>query len=846
MFNKFLFIFFYIIISVNSVFSADVTSGLTFRSHTEVKEKRTSLLLNEGKYFHLPKGFSLEFDIKFRTEEHNYGYVYRIVGNDTVCFDLISNFRGNNKTLSFIERNKIFIPYNTIDEVDNNDWNKFSFKLDLQSQKITASFNNEKTEVPCSYTNLSDFRFQFGFCNAENFISYDVPPITIKDIRLYDSKNNLIAFWPLDKHNINEAYDSVKNYIAHAYNPIWEIDKHTEWLEEKHFQAPLYTQIAYNNNEGLIYFVNNDYMLVYDNKENRTDTIKPVSGYPFHISSNQLIYNSYTKDLISYDLEYTRTSVYDFNKNEWSGNEPTLRTPYTHHNNFISSADSSLYIFGGYKEYIYKNDLFKLDMENQSLIEIDYGKSIPPRYLSAVGFKNPESLLLIGGYGNESGKQELGPHNYYDLYEINTRNFEVKKLWKLSLPAEHYLFSNNMVVDTVRNKIYALTFPNDRSNSYIQLRSFDLENGKNEILADTIPFTFEDINSFCSLYFDSISNKLYAITAYNNQDKSNISIYSLLYPPLSKSEIRQKNSQLVATSSIITGIIILGLLFCIICFLIFNIKKRTKAISENITKLPASRKKEDDYSSPYPIKKSSILFLSGFQVWDKTGNDITKEFTPTLRNLLVLIILYTQKNDKGVSNNTLREILWNDKSIDKAENNRRVNIQKLKKLLDKLEGIELVNTNTYWTIKYQQSFFSDYFMVFQLMDDIEKHHDTAERKKLNDLLHLLSYGAPLPYLHKHWADPFISDYSSTIQEFLWSLTHKEFVKNDNKLFVNIADIIFLFDPTDEEALALKCSALYEMGKTGQAKMAYDSFCTEYKKTLGISMDKDFNFFLNKN
>lgn len=161
-----------------------------------------------------------------------------------------------------------------------------------------------------------------------------------------------------------------------------------------------------------------------------------------------------------------------------------------------------------------------------------------------------------------------------------------------------------------------------------------------------------------------------------------------------------------------------------------------------------------------------------------------------------------------------------------------------------LDGIELINTNTYWTLKYEDTFFSDYFMVYRLMNQIESEK-VIEYDKLNDLLHLLSYGIPLPYLHQHWADSFISDYSLLVQEYLWSLVDKEPVKNDNKLQISIADIIFIFDPIDEDTLALKCSALHKLGKTGPAKMTYDWFCTEYKRIIGIDFDKDFNYFIDK-
>ncbi|MCQ4917106.1 hypothetical protein NE451_21890, partial [Bacteroides nordii] len=70
-------------------------------------------------------------------------------------------------------------------------------------------------------------------------------------------------------------------------------------------------------------------------------------------------------------------------------------------------------------------------------------------------------------------------------------------------------------------------------------------------------------------------------------------------------------------------------------------------------------------------RKSSILFLDGFHVWDKNGIDITKSITPILKQLLILIIIYSVNNKKGISNVTLLELLWFDKMDESAQNNRR-------------------------------------------------------------------------------------------------------------------------------------------------------------------------------
>ena len=83
-------------------------------------------------------------------------------------------------------------------------------------------------------------------------------------------------------------------------------------------------------------------------------------------------------------------------------------------------------------------------------------------------------------------------------------------------------------------------------------------------------------------------------------------------------------------------------------------------------------------------KNNSILLFGGFQIFDREGKDITGQFTPLPKKLLLYILLHTLRNEKGVSSQSLYETFWFDKSVESARNNRAVNIVKLKSLLENL------------------------------------------------------------------------------------------------------------------------------------------------------------------
>ncbi|MFV0469501.1 MAG: hypothetical protein ACK5MK_11320 [Dysgonomonas sp.] len=62
-----------------------------------------------------------------------------------------------------------------------------------------------------------------------------------------------------------------------------------------------------------------------------------------------MIYNPYTKELWSYDLDSPTISIFDFLTNKWSMNDLQLKNPnFSQHNSFILPKDSALYIWCGY------------------------------------------------------------------------------------------------------------------------------------------------------------------------------------------------------------------------------------------------------------------------------------------------------------------------------------------------------------------------------------------------------------------------------------------------------------------------------------------------------------------
>ena len=86
-------------------------------------------------------------------------------------------------------------------------------------------------------------------------------------------------------------------------------------------------------------------------------------------------------------------------------------------------------------------------------------------------------------------------------------------------------------------------------------------------------------------------------------------------------------------------------------------------------------------------------------MFDEKGNDITGKFTPLIKELFLVLWLYTHKNNKGISSQKLKDLLWYDKSDKSAQNNRAVNITKLKTILKQLGDFSISKKTGYWIIE---------------------------------------------------------------------------------------------------------------------------------------------------
>jgi hypothetical protein len=91
-----------------------------------------------------------------------------------------------------------------------------------------------------------------------------------------------------------------------------------------------------------------------------------------------------------------------------------------------------------------------------------------------------------------------------------------------------------------------------------------------------------------------------------------------------------------------------------------------------------------------------------------------------------------------------------------------------------------------------------------------------------------------------WLDDFKADVSDKIVDTLVAFAEKFDVKTDAEFIIRLADCIFNFDRSNEEAMILKCKAEYCLGKHSLAKLTYEKFIKEYQLLYNEEYKRSFN------
>ncbi|MBN2639549.1 MAG: hypothetical protein JXR65_10750 [Bacteroidales bacterium] len=829
--------------------------GLGFNGQEEGLDARTEFNLSPEEPFQMEGDLELGFKLMIRPSiQRTYGYVLRIVDKNNFNIDILNSFENGQFYLYIVHGNNdaaINIP---IEDNLVSEWIDIRLKLLVDAQKFilyTPDTFYVVEQLPLIKTN--SYRITFGASKIDGFCTTDVPSMSIKDVRLFNNGHEKY-FWPLDELNGCEVFDQIERQKALVRNPCWLKSMHSEWRKLFNDQEKGGVVVATDRKNDRLFFIGEQQLKIVSLGDNAVKVIEYKNRPVIEMKGCQAVFDQKKNCIFLYDIDVKQVSEINVKTGEWIG-ESSIRnyaTTFLHHNKVYCSETNTLLVFGGYGRHTYKNLIQSINLKdkNYRVLNIDAGV-YSPRYMAGLGSLN-DTIFIFGGYGSESGNQMINPRSSYELLTFCLKDSCFDKRHDVRHLIPDMCVANSLYIDAKTRQFYALAFNKANTNGSLKLLRGELDSPDIEIVGSEVPYSFFDINSYADLYYSEIQSKLYAITTYLNQDDiTQVEIFSINYPPFALDSSAGEDVETAAFNWILSSLLFV-LLGSVVYFMIYRykIKSVVKGSLKNYedSVLPVVEDvsvsiDNGEIESCGDVMEVELIdafynvsLFGGFQIFSSEKRDVTSGFTPLLKELFLLVWLFTYKNNRGISSDKVCEILWPDKTEKSAKNNIAVNFAKLRTLLSEIGDVELSRKAGYWKVIFNESCLKSDYLDFLKLTESKIDLNLA---KIEKLIEILKRGAFLQNVEYVWLDDFKALVSDRIVETLVAYVQKH-AENNPEVNIDIANCIFSFDVVNEEALIMKCKAQCLLGQHGLAKKTYDSFIKEYMLLYGEEYSYSFN------
>lgn len=844
--------------------------GLGFNSHAVVQENRTSLDLSPNDSICFGNSMQMDFDLNFLSgQEIYFGYIVRLV-NSNQNIDLMCTQNTFKVVIGQQLTNIVF----TLDTTALfKKWSHFSLSVDAGKQSVSLKVNGQHMGTQPVAIKNTCFHILWGANDHYRFNTRDLPPMQVKDILLLDEGKEK-NYWPLSDTSGTTSTDNIGHRQAAIKNPVWVKPKHQHWQPWSSFVLNGNAVIAFDPVSDRLYVAGSDSLgVINPTQKNHIDWYP--SGHPGFQLGNQAVFSPLTNKMYGFSIDQHRVLSLDPATHNWTGSmHDSILTEYWHANKLVSPVDTSLYMIGGYGQLKYKNTIFRYSLIKGGWEKITPGgDNFTPRYLAALGLNQAaDTAFIIGGYGSPTGDQMLNPGYYYDMFAFDIRHQRFSRMFTIDSANPHYVFANSLVINPDDGHYYGLTFENGSFDTQLKLVRGGLNGSPLEYLGDAIPFAFYDIQSFVDLYYSPRNQKLIAVTLFCSPETekhktTRVKIFTLDFPPERIAATVPANVNTPGWNKY--RWLIAAALVSIFGAFVWQ-RKKTERINKKTTGQGIPAYTSDGIpqpvttSPPQPLAEmattgtlhtpvyasqvpdaveedlasaaNQVLLFGQFQVNDSEEADITKSFTPLLKELFLLILVYTYRNGKGIPADLLSELLWHDKSQKDAKNNRAVNLAKLKTVLEKTDHSITTREGGYLQLQSGTSGKIDYRDFI----DLQRKKQATDNAYIKQLLSIAGRGSFLQQTEYNWLDDIKAEVSNQVIDDCLSYIHSVNLADEAELVIEICNTIFNFDRLNEDALVYKCKGLIHLKRHALANTTYLKFTKEYREIYGEEFPKSFN------
>jgi len=629
------------------------TFGLKFKGQDVTLDKRTELNLTPDNYLSFQNEFEVSFDFKLDLNNPNFvfGYVVRIINEENFNVDLLTAPSPNLSLNVVVGKNNSIVPIQYSASAISN-WLNLRVKFLLSEDRMVFYMPDTfYVQDNVGFKEKDNFKIIFGANDFGQFKTSDVPSMNIKNIRLSENGKQKY-FWLLDEDSGNTANDKLKRIEAKVKNPIWLKQSHHSWQNQMNEEISGNVIYANDPASGRVFLIAENGLTIYSAEDNKTTQVDYTNDFPKMISGYKAIFNSNNNRLYCYIVAEATTYWLDIENGKWDklGSGTSIESRYRHHNSYFNPENNSIYIFGGYGLHKYYNLIRRLDLRDNSRNDIPNDKTIfHPRYLAGMA-ELEDTLYFLGGYGSHTGDQLINPRSYFDLFAYSIKENKLFKKFEIPHLIDDMIVANTMWINEER-EYYALINSKSTFEGQLQMINGNLDSPNVEFVGDSIPYTFLDIRSEAKLFYMPSTNKLYAYTSYFDDSSTEVNIYSIDNPPNISSVVAAKSHEGEWSS---LYYIVAALFVLLTSGILLIVRRKKKAAHINIKNQTIGKDlnnvdvQEIDKTVSESINYNIILF-GGFQVFNKEKKDITNKFSPLLKELFLLILLHTFKNEKGIS-----------------------------------------------------------------------------------------------------------------------------------------------------------------------------------------------------
>lgn len=852
--------------------------GLRFYGNEKEIARRSALIIPDpdsevAPVEKLSVSFSLRFDninspgficgIKNRTSEDMFCLMYWCYpNNDTVYISFGKEG----------ERELCSVPFKAAD-ISGRLLN-ITVELDAQTNQTHLSIGDKDISVDDVDLSPLPFRPQLNFGLTRHIV--ETASIALSDLTV--TADGITTRIPLNESAGNAVHDEEGHIAGRAHNPIWLINEAFYWEKLVELKSSTPTGCAYDPDSRQFFSYNNDSLRIF-NSDSRFLSSLPLKGKgKFPSLHGMNLFSTSTGKILPYEIYYGNFSgMIDPVSGEWETlNQSPDGKAIHHHAHCLLPNDSSVLLFGGYGNRAYFNHLTEFNLYSHRFDTIPIsGDIIAPRFFaSMMTTPSADTIYLYGGKGNMEGKQDLGVKYFYDLYLIDLKNRTSKKLWTAQPPKYDRVPARTLIPAADGESFYAMTYPEYRPHSSLQLYRISLADGSETAVGDTIPLISEEIATNVALYNASETGKIFCVVQeFEKEDATTTTIYSIANPPVSKEELSAYLSTSSPRKLSPLGIILICVVVATAIAIIILLRRHrhSKTVRQNtlpaieptpaipspptvatdqpsITPPDATEQSSPvpplttNYNSSFELPIANRLSLFGqFAVVSPTGHDISHLFSPKLRMLLIYVLIYTLRKG-GVSASDLNSVFWPDKEPDKIKNLRNVTIAKLRKSLTDIPDIELTYSNARFTVSVRDGCFCDIARLYQLTNNLTDQYPSSEN--LAEIMAIICQGKFLQGMENPELDSCKAVVESYTADLLSSAIEQAAANARPEDVAWYCNVLLLIDPLSETAVRHAVKVYNALGRQARARSLYDTFCANYHKIYAQEPPFTFNEIKN--